>query len=63
MIFILVIIYYIFTVQSVTNQAIQNYKLFKDLIQVEITHNTKTLKTRYKVNKTYNTNTTNKQKY
>ena len=46
------IIYYIFTLQSVTNQAIQNYKLINTLIQIKITHNTKTLKTRYKVNKT-----------
>ena len=47
---------------SITNQAIQNYKLIKALIQIKITHNTKTLKTRYKLNKTYNTNITNKQK-
>ena len=40
--FYLVIIYYIFTLQSITNQAIQNYKLINTLIQIKITHNTKT---------------------
>ena len=36
-----------------TKSFLKRYKLINTLIQIKITHNTKTLKTRYKVNKTY----------